>query len=356
MNDIHTSRILRVIKNMDTRGIRQLVVAEPAALWYLTGESIDQGERLTVLILGKNHTFWVKNALFPLKGDTIPVLSFQDGDDGMAMVSDVLEEGPIGIDKNWPAHFLLELMGKRPDLAFVNGSPSIDTVRGVKDEEEIRLMRENSAINDRAMTDLIRWLHVGVTENEAARHLRAFYQKEGCEDVSFPPIIAFGPHGADPHHTTDDTPFTEDAPVLIDIGGKKDRYCSDMTRTYFFESTDEMETVHKTVVEACEAAEAAVRPGIPLAELDRIARGIIEKAGYGDAFTHRLGHFIGQTDHEAGDVSFASPLIAEPGMIFSIEPGIYLPGRFGVRIEDLVLVTEQGAEILNHVPHSWERP
>lgn len=354
MDDLHTARMMRVVDNMKRDGISQLIVSEPAALKYLTGESIDQGERLTVLILGAAHTWWVKNDLFPLQDDSLPVLTFQDGDDGMQMVADVLEEGPVGIDKTWPSHFLLELMAKKPHLQYVNGSAAVDDARAIKDQEEIRRMREASAVNDRAMTALISWLHEGVTENEAARWLRDFYRKEGCEDVSFPPIIAFGAHGADPHHTTDDTPFSKDLPVLIDIGCKKNGYCSDMTRTYYFSSDEEMETVHNTVRQACEAAEAAVKPGVPLSELDRIARGIIEKAGYGDNFTHRLGHFIGQTDHEAGDVSFHSPIIAKPGMIFSIEPGIYLPNRFGVRIEDLVLVTEEGAEILNRVPHGWK--
>ncbi len=354
MNEMYTARMMRVLEHMARAGIGQLIVSEPAALQYLTGESIDQGERLTVLILGAAHTWWVKNALFSLKDDSIPVLSFQDGDDGMQMVADVLEDGPVGVDKSWPSHFLLELMEKKPDLTYVNGSPAVDDARAVKDNEEIRLMRAASAINDRAMTALISWLHEGVTENEAAAWLRDFYKKEGCEDVSFPPIIAFGAHGADPHHTTDDTVFTKDQPVLIDIGCKKDGYCSDMTRTYYFEHNEDMEKVHDTVREACEAAEAAVKPGARLSDIDRIARGIIEKAGYGDYFTHRLGHFIGQTDHEAGDVSFQSQIVAKPGMIFSIEPGIYLEGRFGVRIEDLVLVTEEGADILNRVPHGWE--
>lgn len=139
------------------------------------------------------------------------------------------------------------------------------------------------------------------------------------------------------------------------MGCKKDRYCSDMTRTWFYGgATDGEKRVHDIVREANELAEKMVRPGVPLSLVDKTARDHIAAAGYGRYFTHRLGHFIGLTAHEAGEVSPSSKLRAEPGMIFSIEPGIYLPGRFGVRIEDLVVVTPDGCEVLNHVNHGWD--
>ena len=128
-----------------------------------------------------------------------------------------------------------------------------------------------------------------------------------------------------------------------------------MTRTFFWQqASDEARAVHDLVREANEKAEALVRPGIPLCELDKAARDHIAAAGYGEYFTHRLGHFIGQRDHEQGDVSSANTTLAEPGMIFSIEPGVYLPGKLGVRVEDLVLVTETGCEVLNHVDKHWK--
>ncbi len=153
----------------------------------------------------------------------------------------------------------------------------------------------------------------------------------------------------------DDTKLSESEVVLFDIGCRKDHYCSDMTRTFFTGlPTEEEEKVHRLVREAGELAESLVRPGIPLAELDRAARKHIEDGGYGPFFTHRLGHFIGLKEHEEGEVSASSPLIAQKGMIFSIEPGIYLEGRFGVRVEDLVLVTDTGCEVLNHAPRGWQ--
>ena len=142
---------------------------------------------------------------------------------------------------------------------------------------------------------------------------------------------------------------------MIDIGGRKQRYCSDMTRTYFCKQADpKYADIHDLVRRANEAAEAMVKPGVRLSELDAAARNLIAAEGYGEYFTHRLGHFIGQTDHEKGDVSSANRTEVRPGMIFSIEPGVYLPGEFGVRVEDLVLVTETGCEVLNHNDKHWD--
>ena len=150
----------------------------------------------------------------------------------------------------------------------------------------------------------------------------------------------------------DGTVLKEGDCVLFDMGCVKDRYCSDMTRTWFCgQPTEKQVAVHDLVRRANEAAEALIKPGVRLCDLDAAARDLIAEAGYGEYFNHRLGHFIGQTDHEKGDVSSANTAVAKPGMIFSIEPGIYLPGEFGVRVEDLVLVTEDGCEVLNHYPH-----
>ena len=163
--------------------------------------------------------------------------------------------------------------------------------------------------------------------------------------------MGFGGNAANGHHGPDKTPLKEGDCVLFDVGCKKDGFCSDMTRTFFYgEPDEESRRVYETVLKAQLAAEAVIRPGILLSEVDRTARQVIEEAGYGEYFTHRLGHFIGYDVHEAGDVSPASDIVAAPGMTFSIEPGIYLPGKVGVRIEDLVLVTEDGVKVLNHYP------
>ena len=352
MEERQKRRIEAVRREMMAAGIPQMIVSDSAALWYLTGETIHPGERLTVLVIQEESVFWLRNRLFPLYHRTSDIgdMSFADGEDGVALLAKQLDGGLCGIDQTWAAGFLLALQGKRKDISFVNGSFLVDVVRACKDDEEIECMREASRINDRAMERLKAWIQPGMTEKACADMLLAIYKEEGAEGFSFPPIVSFGAHGADPHHEPDDTVLQERDVVLLDIGCKKNHYCSDMTRTYFIgEPSEEEKTVYQIVEEAGRLAESMVRPGIPLKELDRMAREHIAKAGYGTYFTHRLGHFIGIREHEAGEVSSTSELIAKPGMIFSIEPGIYLPGKFGVRIEDLVLVTEDGVEILNQV-------
>lgn len=213
-------------------------------------------------------------------------------------------------------------------------------------------MRQASHTNDEAMNWLAAQVREGVTEHEIAAGLLGEYRRLGAQGHSFAPIVSFGANAADPHHEPDGTVFHKGDMVLFDVGCKQDSYCSDMTRTFFTaEPTDHQLKVYETVRRANEAAEAIVRPGVTFAEIDLTARHIIEDAGYGEYFTHRLGHQIGLEDHEPGDVSATHDEPVQAGQCFSIEPGIYIPGDIGVRIEDLVIVTEDGCEVLNHYSH-----
>ena len=209
MSIMHDRRMDEVREHMKALGLSALIVSETAALWYLTGESIHPGERLTVLVLqAKGPAFWIRNRLFPLKSGTswtmaeakaagyIADISFEDGEDGMKLLSDHLPEGKVGVDKVWPSSFLLDLMSRRKDLKFVNGSPAVDSARAVKDEREIGIMRLASNINDRAMKKISRWITPGVTEKECAEKLLAIYKEEGAEGFSFPPIAAISPRGS----------------------------------------------------------------------------------------------------------------------------------------------------------------
>jgi len=221
-----------------------------------------------------------------------------------------------------------------------------------KDAEEIELMRKCSRMNDEAIQMTMKDVREGMTELELQDAYMKNAKAVGGDGSSFHPITCFGPNCAEPHHDNDDTRLKQGDSVILDVGLMYRRYCSDMTRTVFFGcADDEQRKVYDIVRRANEAGRAAVRPGVPMCEFDRAARKVIEDAGYGKYFIHRTGHGIGLEVHEHPDNSATSRIIAKPGMCFSVEPGVYLPGKFGVRIEDLVVVTEDGVETLNAMDH-----
>ncbi len=349
-------RIGRVLEAMRRRGLVQMLVSDPQSICYLTGVYVEPFERLFALYLHADgrHAFFM-NRLFPVPDTDIETVWHTDTDDPVAAIAGRVNAAtPLGVDKNWPARFLLPLMQAVPGLRCELASACVDDVRAVKDEAEQALMRENSRINDEVMRRAAAFLREGVTERACAQFILEQYALLGCEGPSFAPIVSFGANAADPHHAPDDTPLRAGECAVLDIGGRKGGYCSDMTRTYFCGRPSEKHAaIHDLVRRANEAARAAVRPGVPLCDVDRAARSVIEQAGYGEYFTHRLGHFIGRTEHEQGDVSSANRAPARAGMVFSIEPGVYLPGEMGVRVEDLVLVTPDGCETLNAVDRHY---
>lgn len=351
-------RVRKVLDAMAERGLDQILITDPASIFYLTGHYENPLERFWGLYLREDGAHRLTaNRLFTLpEVSGVEILWYEDGQSGVEKLCPYIKkESILGIDGNARAAFLLELMERGAAAGYRDGSDVMKKVRARKDAGEQRRMAEVSRINDEAMSRFRELIKEGITELEIAGQMEGIYRELGADGYSFAPLVGFGANAACGHHEPDGTVLKKGDCVLLDVGCKKDGFCSDMTRTFFFgEADEESRKVYDTVLRAQLAAEEAVRPGMPLREIDRIARDIITEAGYGSYFTHRLGHFIGYDVHEAGDVSPASELIAEPGMIFSIEPGIYLPGRVGVRIEDLVLVTEDGAQILNHYPKSLE--
>ena len=351
---MQAERLEALVKGIKVAGVAQQLVTDPSSIAYLIGYETQPGERLLLLKVAADgrHQLYL-NQLFPLASGLehdIEVVTYRDGGPVISWLAQSLAPGKTGIDKVWPSHFLLGLMAARQDLQPVNAAYLVDDLRAIKSPEEQELMREASALNDQATLALINLVADGLPESEMVSELAGIYQRLGCQGFSFEPIIAYGANGADPHHeTNDDRPQPGDS-VVIDIGSSYKGYCSDMTRTVFYgEPDEESRRVYETVRQAQEAAIKTVRPGVTFASIDRAARQVIEEAGYGEYFTHRTGHFIGREVHEAGDVSEFNQAQAQVGQIFSIEPGIYLPGKVGVRIEDLVLVTETGCQVLNQV-------
>ena len=325
---MYQERISRVLAAMERMGLEQMLVSDPDSIWYLTGYDVFPFERLYAFYLRKDgqHKLFL-NKLFPVPEAPYEQVWFSDTDDYLAILANAVDG-----QKD---------MAHNPSCKYVLASDCVDDARACKDAVERDLMREASRINDVVMERAAAYMKEGMTEREVADYIVAQYAAEGCDSTAFLPIVSYGAHAADPHHEADQTRLKAGDCIVIDMGCRKNRYCSDMTRTFFCR-------------EANELAESMLRPRVPLCDLDKAARDHISAAGYGEYFTHRLGHFIGQTEHEKGDVSATNTTLAKPGMIFSIEPGVYLPGEFGVRVEDLVLVTEDGCEILNHVDKHWK--
>lgn len=353
-------RLSRIREQMKQLSFDHLIITSPDAIFYLLDEEIHPGERLLALSVNNDKCTLFISGLFPMQRDLgIPVIYYKDTEDSVQILSESISPNShIGIDKNWQSHFLLRLMKLKASSTFENGSPAVDNVRLCKDVIETERMRKASLINDQVMTEVMNYIKENapvreITELEVQKKVVEINAALGVHEMSFTPTVCFGKNGAEPHHDCDNTVLKPNDSVVVDIGGRLDGYCSDMTRSFVYGTPSQKYTeVYNLVLEANKKAISLVKSGVKLSEVDRAAREVIEAGGYGDYFTHRTGHGIGINVHEFPDVSEISNNICEVGMAFSIEPGIYLLGEFGVRIEDIVMVTENGCEILNHVEKS----
>ncbi len=349
---MNNAQLQKVLTNMHEMGLKQLLITSPMSIKYITGRLIGPGERLlALLVTDEGDCTLVANSLFAVGSmDGARLIEYDDTDDTAKLLSSLLKGGVLGVDKELKSRFLLPLIDLRLDIRPVLGSLCVDRARMIKTGEELSLMAESSRLNDLALSETIKTLRAGQSEEDVAGIYRHKALSLGSPGESFPSLICRGPNCAEPHHDTSKDLLQSGDSVILDVGLLHGGYCSDMTRTVFLgKPTDEMRKVYALVKAANEAGRAAVKPGMALKDVDRAARSVIESAGYGKYFIHRTGHNIGLEVHEYPDVSQSSGEVCQPGMVFSIEPGIYLPGRFGVRIEDLVAVTPEGGKTLNHL-------
>ena len=350
---MNQKRLDRVVANMAAQGLGQIVVSAPTSVYYLTGLYVEPMERMLALLIRDDGSCTLyANELFALPPQPdLPIKLHTDSDDPAAILAADLRPGKLGVDKWWPSKFLIGILSRRSDVVPVLGSAPVDEARMCKDAEAIAALRRASRINDGVMAAAIGAIHAGATETELADLVERTFRAQGADRSSEGQLVCFGPNGADPHHSPNDTVLRRGDSVVLDIFIPIRRYWCDMTRTVFFGAvSDEGRRVYDTVRAANETAEAMIRPGIPMRDIDAAARKVITDAGYGPYFTHRLGHGCGLDCHEPPDNSSACEVLTRPGMVFSVEPGIYLPGKLGVRVEDLVLVTEGGCEVLNNYP------
>jgi Xaa-Pro aminopeptidase len=233
---------------------------------------------------------------------------------------------------------------------FINSTNAIAEMRSIKSPAEQRVIRAAIRAGDAVYAAVRSQLVPGMTEWDVRNLIRRGADFCG-QGESFDAIVCVGEHGAECHHHPDETPLRDNTPVLIDMGVMKDYYCSDMTRSFCLGKTSaEFKKIYKIVLEANRKAIRAIRPGKKCKDIDAVAREHIAKAGYAKYFDHSLGHSLGLEIHEIPNFSTVCETVLKPGMLLTVEPGIYLPGRFGVRIEDVILVTRNGCEVLTQTP------
>jgi len=353
--DRYAKRRSRTLEAAGAAGLGGILVAPGPDLTYLTAYTPPPLERLTLLVLstGADPTLVMPTLERPLAESAagapgLTMLDWRDGrDDPYGIVAAMLGSGRYAVtDRTWASH-LLALQRAAPDRSFVAGSEAVPLLRAVKDADEIQRLRAVANGADAAFADVIELPFAGRAETDVAAELDRLLREHGHQRVDFT-IVGSGPNAASGHHEPGERRIEAGDAVVMDFGGVRDDYCSDITRTVFVgEPSREEREVYAIVRAAQQAAFEAVRPGVAAEEVDRAARAVITDAGYGERFVHRTGHGIGLEIHEPPYIVEGNRTPLEAGMTFSDEPGIYLEGRFGVRIEDQVAVTAQGAERLN---------
>jgi Xaa-Pro aminopeptidase len=340
-------------------------------LRYLTGFVGDPMERLTLLVVPREGpASFVVPRLEATKAGATPVaragqveiLPFDETDDAAELVADLLAPRqlatgraawePIGVsDRLWAMH-LLQLQHVLPGRKFEPASLVMRDLRQVKDADEARLLGLAAAAADRTVDAIASGALIGRTESDVSREVRRRLVDEG-HDVGEFAIVGSGPNSASPHHDAGDRVIAAGEPIVLDIGGSLGGYVSDTTRTIWvggeagIQPEPEFRRVFELVREAQAQATAAVRPGVPAQDVDAAARKVIADGGYGELFTHRVGHGIGLEVHEDPYMVSGNATPLAPGMAFSVEPGIYVPGRWGVRLENIVICGAAGADVLN---------
>ena len=344
-----------------------LLVGVGPELEWLTGYGAHGNERLNLLVIpAHGPVSYISPRLERgaavaapgIGGGPVEVLTWDETEDPFALVPPLLaalEGRRLSVSDGLRADFLIGLQARLPGAEWDVASATLAPLRRIKDPEEVELLRAAAAAADRALERVLAGPLVGRREAEVARDVRDALVDEGHDTAAFW-IVASGPNTASPHHEPDDRVIDAGEPLLLDIGGRRAGYYSDVTRTVWIEADDGSPPdpgfveIYRLTQAAQAAGRAASTPGVSFDAIDAAARDVISAGGFGHAFIHRLGHGIGLEVHEEPYVVAGNHELAVVGNTFSCEPGIYLEGRYGVRIEDAMLCTDDGAEALNQAP------
>ncbi|MFN8425651.1 MAG: Xaa-Pro peptidase family protein [Anaerolineales bacterium] len=358
------TRLDKLNASLSTGGLDSVILNPGPTLSYLTGLNFHLMERPVVLFFAKDQTPALvlpelelqKVANLPYK---LQVFSYSENpaewDAAFRKAAQALglDGKRIGVELRQLR--LLEfryVKNAAPEADFPDAGDALSQLRLRKDKTEVEAMRRAVQIAQSALEATIPLIKIGMTEKELSAELVMQLFKHGSEpEMPFSPIVSSGPNSANPHASPSERTLQAGDLLVVDWGAAHGGYISDLTRTFAVGEVDaEYAKIHKIVQEANAAGRAASKPGVPCADVDKAARDVIEQAGYGKYFTHRTGHGIGMEGHEDPYMRGDNMQLLEPGMAFTVEPGIYLAGRNGVRIEDNVVITESGADVLSDMP------
>ncbi|MCE5236930.1 Xaa-Pro peptidase family protein [bacterium] len=350
MKPDYAARLARVREQMQHDEVQAALVALPENVRYLTGFT---GEGL--LVVGLDRALVSTDGRYRVEAGEVAdqaEAAFDTGGHLAGAIAFITQIGAAGLafEADHTTYATYQELSKKLSVALRPTSRVVERLRLIKDETEVALIREAARRADVALGAFLADLQPGPSERRLALQLQSALVDQDVEPA-FATIMASGPSAACPHAVPCGRPLSEGDMLKIDMGARFEGYCSDITRTLFVgEPTERFRTVYNLVLQAQQAAVAAARPGLTGRELDQVARDIIAAGGHGSDFDHGLGHGVGLQVHEGPRVSARSEDLLEPGMVVTIEPGIYLEGWGGVRIEDTVLITATGCEVLTQSP------
>ena len=361
MNLTLTTRLANLRAIMAATKTDLVAIGPSSHMLYLADLSPHGDERPVLLLISATFAGFLMPALnvdSARQHTDLPFFPWTDADGPNAALEELLtatgitrQNPSIVLDETMRTDFALLLLDALPGATRRFTNDNVGYLRSRKDEAEYTALKKSAVLNDAAMAAGFAALKPGITELEIANTIRDFYKANGAtpEFTS----VCFGPNGAFPHHHTGDTQLKSGDAVLIDIGGRIHGYPSDMTRVGFFGSAPEgFGQIHSILDHAVTAAIAAAKPDVKASAVDKAARDVITAAGYGPNFLHRTGHGLGIDIHETPYITATSETVLEEGMVFSIEPGIYLQGQFGLRLEEIVIIRNGQAEILSDMPRN----
>ncbi len=363
MTGLQKDRISKLKDWLHSHGIEAFLVSNPENRYYLSGfpeRDLSFTESSGMLLITLSDNFLITDFRYREAAEKeAPLFEIKIYEKSIVeTISTLLAETDtrsLAVERNYITvgffeDFKEQLNRVGISVELLPQSEVIEDMRAVKSKEEIELMIKSLRLSEEVMLDAIQFVKKRLPEREIAWFIEKELRERGAEELAFPPIVASGPNAALPHaKPTGKIPDHGD-PVIIDMGARLNFYCSDITRTFFVSRmSKKWQKIYEIVLEAQTKAQEAIKPGLKTSDIDAVARDIIEKAGYGPNFGHGLGHGVGLAVHEKPGLRKTKPVTLEPNMVVTIEPGIYIPGEGGIRLENMVCVTDNGALVLNEI-------